>query len=126
MPQRPNPSLTIIIVGAGIGSLSLALRLAQTDHWVRVYERQSDLSPKGGRVASFPSFIRVLDSWGLTDEFRGIVDVIEKTEVRRSPDGEVLRRIWREEGKGRDVYVFVARVASVLGDWEEEEWRIAD
>jgi hypothetical protein len=52
--------------------------------------------------------------------------VIEKTEVRRSPDGEVLRRIWREEGKGRDVYVFVTRVASVLGDWEEEKWRIAD
>jgi salicylate hydroxylase len=126
MPQRPNPSLTIIIVGAGIGGLSLALCLAQTGHRVRVYERQSDLSPKGGRVAFFPSVIRVLDSWGLTDEFRGIVDVIETTEVRRSLDGEVLRRIWREEGKGRDVYDFVARVASVLGEWEEEELRIAD
>lgn len=99
------PELKVIIVGAGLSGLTAAVHLAQLGHKVHVLEREPAISPRGGGIVFFPNVIRVFESWGLTGAFAPIVDVLERTVLRRHGDEKVLRRIYREEVKGYAGYV---------------------
>lgn len=57
--------MKIIIIGAGLGGLAAALRLAMLDHEVVVLEEHASLSPRGGSLSTRPGASRVLASWGL-------------------------------------------------------------
>jgi salicylate hydroxylase len=99
------PELKVIIVGAGLSGLTAAVRLAQLGHKVHVLEREPAISPRGGGIVFVPNVIRVFESWGLTGAFTPIVDVLERTVLRRHGDEKVLRRIYREGVKGYAGYV---------------------
>ena len=60
--------MTVIIVGAGIGGLSLALSLHQVGITARVYESVDKLEPLGVGINLLPHAVRELTELGLADE----------------------------------------------------------
>jgi len=59
--------MEIIVVGGGIGGLSLALSLHQAGFRVRIYEAVRDLSPRGVGINLQPTAVRELVELGLGD-----------------------------------------------------------
>jgi 5-methylphenazine-1-carboxylate 1-monooxygenase len=64
-------NMEIIVVGGGIGGLSLALSLHQAGITVRVYEAVRDLSPLGVGINLQPTAVRELVELGLGDALAG-------------------------------------------------------
>ena len=60
--------MKVIVVGGGIGGLSLALSLHQAGIAVRVYEAVGELAPFGVGINLQPTAVRELTELGLTDE----------------------------------------------------------
>src|SRR6185295_6410191 len=60
--------MDVIVVGAGIGGLSLALSLHQAGIKVRVYESVSNPAPLGVGINLQPTAVRELTELGLGDE----------------------------------------------------------
>ena len=60
--------MEVIVVGGGIGGLSLALSLHQAGITVRVYEAVRDLAPLGVGINLQPTAVRELTELGLGDE----------------------------------------------------------
>jgi 2-polyprenyl-6-methoxyphenol hydroxylase-like FAD-dependent oxidoreductase len=60
--------MKVIVVGGGIGGLSLALSLHQAGISVRVYEAVRDLAPLGVGINLQPAAVRELTELGLGDE----------------------------------------------------------
>ena len=58
----------VIIVGGGIGGLSLALSLYQAGIAVRIYESVGDLAPLGVGINLQPSAVRELTELGLAED----------------------------------------------------------
>ena len=58
-------SLSIVVVGGGIGGLSAGIALRRAGHSVRVLERSSFTSEVGAAITVPPNASRVLRSWGL-------------------------------------------------------------
>ncbi|HCN72212.1 MAG TPA: flavin-dependent oxidoreductase, partial [Pusillimonas sp.] len=58
----------VIIIGAGIGGLTLALSLHGAGISCRIYEAVSEIKPLGAGVNLLPHSVRVLDTLGLVDE----------------------------------------------------------
>ncbi|WP_205962816.1 FAD-dependent monooxygenase [Pararobbsia silviterrae] len=70
--------MDIAIIGAGIGGLTLALRLHQKGFRPRVYESTAELRPLGVGVVSQPYGTREMTELGLLDELNAVsVDAIE-------------------------------------------------
>jgi 5-methylphenazine-1-carboxylate 1-monooxygenase len=59
--------MEVIVVGGGIGGLSLALSLHQAGIDVRLYEAARDLSPLGVGINLQPTAVRELVELGLGD-----------------------------------------------------------
>jgi 2-polyprenyl-6-methoxyphenol hydroxylase-like FAD-dependent oxidoreductase len=60
--------MDVIVVGAGIGGLTLALMLKRRGIAVRVYEAASEIRPIGVGISVLPHASRELDELGLTPE----------------------------------------------------------
>src|SRR5215467_10343700 len=60
--------MEVIVVGGGIGGLSLALSLHQAGIAVRVYEAARELAPLGVGINLQPTAVRELTELGLADE----------------------------------------------------------
>ncbi|CAG9271661.1 FAD-dependent monooxygenase [Paraburkholderia unamae] len=70
--------LDVAIIGAGIGGLTLALRLHQQGMRARVYESTSELRPLGVGIVSQPYGTREITELGLLDELNAMtVDSVE-------------------------------------------------
>ena len=65
-PSRPA-TMHVLIVGGGIGGLTLAVALAQKGHVPRVLERSRTLAAAGAGLALQPNAMTVLASLGLAD-----------------------------------------------------------
>lgn len=63
--------MTVIIIGAGIGGLTLALSLDQVGIAARVYESVEKLEPLGVGINLLPHAVRELTELGLADEIAG-------------------------------------------------------
>ncbi|MEE2854510.1 MAG: NAD(P)/FAD-dependent oxidoreductase [Actinomycetota bacterium] len=57
--------LRILVVGAGVGGISVARGLMRDGHDVTVFERGPDSQPGGGAVTIWPNGARVLDQLGV-------------------------------------------------------------
>lgn len=82
----------VLIVGAGPVGLTLALLLAKRGRSVALFERQSGVFPLPRAAAMSHETVRVLQSAGILDELRPLLDL--KPEARSASyfaaDGEVL------------------------------------
>jgi FAD-dependent urate hydroxylase len=57
--------LRIVVIGAGVGGISVARGLLRDGHDVTVYEQRPDTRPGGGAVTIWPNGARVLDQLGV-------------------------------------------------------------
>src|SRR5262245_49068278 len=87
-----SPSLTIAVVGAGIGGLSAAIGLRQAGFDVEVYEQAPELTEVGGGINLGPNAVRVLYRLGLGGALdREAVRPISINQ-RRWQDGRTLQQ----------------------------------
>ena len=70
--------MQVIVVGAGIGGLSLALSLHQAGITVRVYEAVRDLAPLGVGINLQPTAVRELTEMGLAEELQHVGNATER------------------------------------------------
>eukprot|EP00929_Paragymnodinium_shiwhaense_P121944 TRINITY_DN9439_c0_g2_i1.p1 TRINITY_DN9439_c0_g2~~TRINITY_DN9439_c0_g2_i1.p1 ORF type:complete len:434 (+),score=36.01 TRINITY_DN9439_c0_g2_i1:56-1303(+) len=92
---------TVLIAGAGIGGLALALFLNKTGQCrVRVFERSSELSPALGGHYGLNGALECLDRAGFGDLWKPLYRPIEKLNilhVREGPKAELnFKRIFRD------------------------------
>jgi 2-polyprenyl-6-methoxyphenol hydroxylase-like FAD-dependent oxidoreductase len=95
--QHEDTVMTVLVAGAGIGGLTLALSLHQVGIDVRLFEQSEKLEPLGVGINVLPHAVRELSELGLLDE-------LAQTGV---PTAELAyyskhgQRIWSEP-RGRD------------------------
>jgi FAD-dependent urate hydroxylase len=81
--------MKIIIVGAGIGGLTLHLVCKRAGFEVEHYERQPQLGPAGAGIVLWPNGVKVLLTLGLGDGLRHIGHTLQRV-VTRTNKGEPL------------------------------------
>jgi len=131
--------VTVLIAGAGIGGLTLALSLHQAGVPVRVFETSSELKPLGVGINLLPHAVRELDELGLLGE-------LDKLGVRTAelayyskhgqliwsePRGTAAGYRWPQISlhRGRLQMMLLDAVRARLGEdsvstgWHLEDWR---
>jgi phytoene desaturase len=124
----------VVVIGAGVGGLATALRLAATGHKVTVYERAPEVGGKLGRYSrrtragtfhfdTGPSLLTLphiaTDLFGATGgDLADHLDLVELDPIvrHRFADGTVLDSC-------ADHAEFTARIAAALGERSAQEWR---
>lgn len=104
-PQNFNIIMDIIVIGAGIGGLSVAICLAQKGHSVSVYEGHDGLSEFGAGIQISPNAIRILNGWGLANSMEEVAFAPKQTNARRYSSGEVLGTT-PQNPRSKDIYGF--------------------
>ncbi|KAI1324269.1 putative salicylate hydroxylase [Xylariaceae sp. FL0255] len=82
--------LDVIVVGAGIGGLMMALCLQQTGHNVRILEKRRNFSEVGAGIQIAPNATRILRRFGLLEETMRHATVLQRTSIRRWKNNEEL------------------------------------
>ncbi|KAF9691670.1 hypothetical protein EKO04_010189 [Ascochyta lentis] len=82
-PSQARLKLSVVIVGAGLGGLALAVALARRGHSVRILEQASKLGEVGAGIQIPPNSGRLLRRWG-------VMQHLEKWAVK--PEGINFRR----------------------------------
>lgn len=85
--------MKVIIVGAGIAGLSLAVALAKSKHHVIILEAAPALAELGAGVQMTPQAIKYLYQWGLKEDIMASSIVPDEMLVRDFASGEVLNAI---------------------------------
>ncbi|PVH92152.1 FAD binding domain-containing protein [Periconia macrospinosa] len=68
-PRRSIVQLDIIVVGAGLSGLAAAISIAKSGHNVTVHEAASELAEVGAGLQLTPNCTKILQRYGLSDEF---------------------------------------------------------
>ncbi|KAI8359718.1 hypothetical protein B0O80DRAFT_495220 [Mortierella sp. GBAus27b] len=63
-----SPSPKVLIIGAGLGGMTLALLLDRIDIEYEIYERAKGVKPLGGAMSIGPNILPVFEQLGLLDE----------------------------------------------------------
>ncbi|KAG8422823.1 hypothetical protein J3459_010005 [Metarhizium acridum] len=85
--------MKVIIVGAGIAGLSLAISLTRHNHHVVLVESSPQLAELGAGVQLTPQAIKYLFKWGLKDDLLAESIVPDRMYVRHYEDGRLLGTI---------------------------------
>lgn len=91
--EKIRLSLQVVVVGAGLAGLAVALSLARAGHAVQVLERKEGISEFGAGIVIPPNSSRILHAWGLTDRFQEKSDRLGEIFFKKSTNGEVLLKI---------------------------------
>lgn len=83
--------LSIAIVGAGLGGLSLASLLGRAGHHVRVYEQAASIGEVGAGLSIPPNAARIIDEMGLLDQLRSLSNVPERGRIYNGRSGRVIK-----------------------------------
>ncbi|KAJ2923595.1 hypothetical protein H1R20_g13501, partial [Candolleomyces eurysporus] len=90
LTTAPKLLLDVIIVGAGIGGLTVAHRLATAGHKVTIIEGAQTLGEIGAGMHLSPNVTRLLWRWGFGEKLKEVATVSERVTSRRYDNGEVL------------------------------------
>lgn len=82
--------MKVILVGAGIAGLSMAIALAQSHHQVVVLEAAPRLAEIGAGIQMTPQAVKYFFRWGLKDDILAECIIPEKMCLRDHRDGSVL------------------------------------
>lgn len=82
--------LRVIIVGAGIAGLSVALGLNKAGHEVLILERVHEIMEVGAGIQVAPNAARILGRLGLLDQVMDKANVLEKNSLRRYANNQEL------------------------------------
>ena len=93
--------MQIIVVGAGIGGLSIALSLSLAGHKVTILESASALAEIGAGVQLTPNSTKYFWKWGLGPAILEHSVLPGSFNVRRGKDGELLGRVPFDGFEGR-------------------------
>ncbi|KAJ5581233.1 hypothetical protein N7450_007534 [Penicillium hetheringtonii] len=74
--------MRIIVVGAGIAGLSLAITLSQAGYDVQVVESAPQLAELGAGIQMTPQAVKYFDQWGLKEDIRAHSSMLQQTFVR--------------------------------------------
>ncbi|KAM0471446.1 hypothetical protein ACHAPX_009359 [Trichoderma viride] len=103
--------MKIIIVGAGIAGLSLAIALGQSGHQVTILDAASQLAELGAGVQMTPQALRYLFQWGLEEHLLAEAIIPENLHVWDGSSGNLLGhvRIREMENQYGAPYIVVHR-----------------
>src|SRR5690606_34571816 len=87
--EPPDPT-DVVVVGGGIGGLSMALALRRTGLRVRVLEQADVFGEVGAGLQLAPNATRILREWGLLDEVVRLVVLPRRLVLRDALDGVEL------------------------------------
>ena len=90
--SRGNP-LDVIVVGGGIGGLSVADALASAGHQVRVLEQSPAFGEVGAGLQLGPNATRILREWGLLDEVIAAGVLPRRLVLKDALDGSELTHL---------------------------------
>src|SRR5499427_4062476 len=90
--MAPVTPLSIAVVGAGLGGLTVAVALRQAGFDVMVYEQSPALTEVGGGINMGPNAVRVLYRLGLGPALDLVAMRPISTHQRRWQDGRTLQR----------------------------------
>lgn len=118
---RAEKNLTIAIVGAGIGGLTLAIALQRRGFRPVIYERAPQLGEVGAGITLWPNANKVLFSLGLQEDLDRIAEEPANQSMWRFDTGEIFRVYPRGEATrkayGAPLYQNSSpRLARHLGD----------
>ncbi|OBT97710.1 hypothetical protein VE01_05027 [Pseudogymnoascus verrucosus] len=87
-----DDELNIVVIGAGLGGLAvaLALRTATSRHVITVLESAPALAEIGAGLQITPNAAKLLIRWGLGDQLQKVTTVPEQFTIYRYSNGEVL------------------------------------
>lgn len=99
MPQmqsrRAPLSLNVLIVGAGIGGLSIGFLLGRAGHNVTILEAASELGEVGAGIQVTPNMTKLLIRWGAGERLKAVAVVPQMLNLRRYSDGEMVGwKLW--------------------------------
>jgi hypothetical protein len=102
MKMKKN-AFDIIVVGAGIGGLGVAIALAQKGFKVRILESKGGLSEFGASINVLPSAVRVLKAWGLAEAFEPLICRLLFTEIRNGSNNHLTGRFLNNVDKVAEI-----------------------
>lgn len=85
--------MRVIIVGAGIAGLSLAIALSQSKHHVTILDSAAELEELGAGVQMTPQAVRYFFQWGLQDDVLAQSYTPEQMIIKDFKDSRVLSTV---------------------------------
>ncbi|KAH0592273.1 hypothetical protein MHUMG1_10019 [Metarhizium humberi] len=82
--------LSVIIVGAGIGGLTLGIGLQKTGHKVTILEQVHEIAEVGAGIQVAPNAARILYRFGVLEEVVKYANMLERNSLRRYANDEEL------------------------------------
>lgn len=82
--------MQIIVVGAGIAGLSLAIALSQAKHNVLIVESAPQLAELGAGIQMTPQAVKHFYQWGLKDDILAQCVKVQKTFIRDHKSGSPI------------------------------------
>lgn len=89
--RAPN-SLSVTVIGAGIGGLACAIACRREGLSVRILEQAPKIQPVGAGIQIPFNASRVLMDLGVLERVKKVANVVETVNLRRYADGKVLTR----------------------------------
>ena len=82
--------MRVIVVGAGIAGLSLAISLGQSGHDVVLLDSAAELAELGAGIQMTPQAVKYFFQWGLEDDILAEAIVPERMYFRHWKDGTAI------------------------------------
>ena len=108
MSSRRLDGLSIAVVGAGMGGLTLAVALLQRGARVDVYEQASRFARVGAGIQMLPNSMKVLRGIGIEDRLRAFA-FAPKSHLNRTAAGELVVELPMPESRYNAPYLCMHR-----------------